>query len=74
MTNFAICVSNQGCDDLQVGKVYRVLADDIAAKDEFVRVVDDSGEDYLYPAACLIPIELPSEAEKALTCAGQAAG
>jgi hypothetical protein len=50
-TRFAICISNEGCDDLEVWKLYRVLPDKEAAKEDFLRVVDESGEDYLYPAA-----------------------
>ena len=47
---FAVCVANQGCDDLSVGMLYRLLPDEAAAAEGLVRVVDDSGEDYLYPA------------------------
>ena len=46
---FAVCVANEGCDDLQVWKLYRVLPDTAASADGYLRVVDDSGEDYLYP-------------------------
>ncbi len=66
---FAICIQNLGCDDLELRKVYRVLADDSAARDGYVRVIDESGEDYLYPAAYFIPIALPDEAERALLAA-----
>ena len=65
-TKFVICIRNDDCDDLQIGKVYRVLADKTAAKDGFIRVVDDSGEDYLYPADFFTPIVLPKAAERAL--------
>ena len=47
---FAVCVANEGCDDLQVWRIYRVLPDAVAAEEGYMRVVDDSGEDYLYPA------------------------
>src|SRR5689334_806932 len=47
---FAICVANEGCDDLQVWKLYRVLPDAAATAEGYLRVVDDSGEDYLYAA------------------------
>lgn len=63
---FVICIRNDGCEDLEVGKVYRVLADELAARDGYIRVIDDSGEDYLYPAAYFVPIALPEEAEHAL--------
>ncbi len=53
---FAVCVANDGCDDLSVGMLYRLLPDDAAASEDLLRVVDDSGEDYLYPAARFVPV------------------
>jgi len=47
---FALCIQNRGADDLEVRKVYRVLPDKIALTAGYLRVLDDSGEDYLYPA------------------------
>ena len=47
--NFAICVANEGyAASLIAGKIYRVLPDARAAKDDLVRIVDESCEDYLY--------------------------
>lgn len=66
---FAVCIRNSGCEDLEVGKVYRVLADKLAARDGYIRVIDESGEDYLYPADYFVPIALPEEAEQALLAA-----
>jgi hypothetical protein len=43
-----------------------VLPDASAALSDFLRIVDDSGEDYLYPAACFVPLELPKAVEAAL--------
>ncbi len=63
---FAICISNENCEDLEVSKVYRIIADESAARDGYVRVIDESGEDYLYPAEYFVPIELPQAAERAL--------
>jgi hypothetical protein len=63
---FVICIRNEGSEDLEVGKVYQVLADASAARDNYIRVVDESGEDYLYPADYFVPIALPQEAERAL--------
>jgi len=54
---------------LQPRKLYQVLPDQAAAKDDYVRVIDDSGEDYLYPANYFLPIELPQAAAKALLSA-----
>ncbi len=63
---FVICIRNEGCEDLVVGKVYSVLADESAAREDHLRVVDESGEDYLYPANHFVPIMLHQAAERAL--------
>ncbi len=63
----AICIRNKGAEDLEIRKVYRVLPDARAAKDGLIRVIDESGEDYLYPADYFVPVELPREAERALS-------
>ena len=63
----AICIQNKGAEDLEVRKVYRVLPDARATKDGLIRVIDESGEDYLYPADYFVPVELPREAERALS-------
>ncbi|HEU5196391.1 MAG TPA: hypothetical protein VFW70_16745 [Methylomirabilota bacterium] len=64
---FELCIENDGCDDLEVGKVYRTLGDRAASAVRYMRVVDESGEDYLYPMAYFVPIDLPSKAKRALT-------
>jgi hypothetical protein len=66
---FAICVRNEGAEDLEIRRVYQILPDARAAKDGYVRVVDESGEDYLYPADYFVPVELSREAERALSAA-----
>lgn len=65
-TKFVICIGNNGSDDLQIGKVYQVLTDESAARDGYARVIDDSGEDYLYPADYFVRIALPKKAERVL--------
>jgi len=65
-TRFAICLKNKGCEDLVVRKVYPILPDERAEKDKHLRVIDESGEDYLYPANYFIVLELPQKAERAL--------
>ncbi|OGQ84422.1 MAG: hypothetical protein A3F90_18235 [Deltaproteobacteria bacterium RIFCSPLOWO2_12_FULL_60_19] len=65
--HFVICVRNHEAEDLEPRKVYRVLPDARAAKDGLIRVIDESGEDYLYPADYFVPLELPREAERALS-------
>ena len=63
---FALCVKNRAAEDLELRKVYRVLPDDAATADGYLRVIDESGEDYLYPANYFVPIRLPERAERAL--------
>lgn len=67
---FAVCINDGGyADDLKVRTVYQVLPDESAARSNYLRVVDETGEDYLYPAELFVPIHLPREAEKALLSA-----
>jgi hypothetical protein len=56
---FVICVANKAYDDLDVWKVYRVLPDAKAAEVGCLRVVDESGDDYLYPEDCFVSVEFP---------------
>jgi hypothetical protein len=56
---FVLCVRNKGCDDLELRKLYQMLPDASAAQEGYLRVIDESGEDYLYPADYLLPIALP---------------
>lgn len=57
---FAICVKNEDHPaSLEVRKIYELVSDARAAQRRLVRVIDESGEDYLYPADYFIPIELP---------------
>ncbi|MGC1272504.1 MAG: hypothetical protein WBC44_02265 [Planctomycetaceae bacterium] len=70
---FAICIRNDGYPaSLEVHKVYRVLSDKDAERDGDLRVIDESGEDYLYPVEAFIPVELPHESvvtlERSYSC------
>ncbi|MGH9253568.1 MAG: hypothetical protein ACRD3C_03255 [Vicinamibacterales bacterium] len=56
---FALCVRTGGSEDLEPRKVYQILSDRVASREGYVRVVDESGEDYLYPADCFVPVRLP---------------
>jgi len=67
--NFALCVSNEDCEDLVRRKIYEVLPDGAAAKDGYLRVIDESGEDYLYPESYFILVRLPRKAQDALLVA-----
>jgi hypothetical protein len=69
---FVVCINDGGyTDDLKARTVYQVLPDESAARSNYLRIVDETGEDYLYPAALFVPIELPREAEKALLSAAR---
>ena len=64
---FAVCINNSAYpDDLKVRTVYQVLPDESAAKSNYIRVVDETGEDYLYPAVYFVFVEIPPEAAEAL--------
>lgn len=51
---YVVCVDSGGNDDLQARRIYQLLQDVSAARSDFVRVIDDSGEDYLYPAELFV--------------------
>ena len=63
---FALCIENRDCEDLERRKIYQVLPDDAAKKEGYLRVIDESGEDYLYPESYFILVQLPREAQEAL--------
>jgi hypothetical protein len=64
---FAVCVNNSAYpDDLKARTVYQILPDDSAARSNYIRVIDETGEDYLYPAEYFVSVNLPPEAAKAL--------
>lgn len=58
-----ICIRNEGCEDLELGKAYQVLTDESAAKDDYIRVVDESGEDYLHPICYFASVDPPQEGQ-----------
>ncbi len=66
---FAVCIANDGCDDLDIWKLYRVLPDLKAGRDDLLRVVDESGEDYLYPATRFVVVELDPKSTKRILAA-----
>ena len=67
--SFAVCVDDEGVEDISRGMVYRVLPDEKATREGFIRIVDDSGDDYLYPLSRFIPIEVPDRDSDRLTAA-----
>ena len=66
---FALCIENRDCEDLEKRKIYQVLPDDAAKKEGYLRIIDESGEDYLYPESYFILVQLPREAQEALQAA-----
>ena len=67
---FAICLNNEGYPaSLEVGKVYRVIPDDEAAAHRYLRIIDESGEDYAFTASRFHVIELPLAVGQALLSA-----
>ena len=67
---FVLCVDNRNYPaSLERWKVYQGFVDDQASRQGLMRVADESGEDYLYPQECFVPIKLP-QAAKALLEAG----
>ena len=65
--HFAICVDNSDYPaSLELHKIYRVLPDKEAEHDGDLRVIDESGEDYLYPADYFVMVDLPRQTVRAL--------
>ena len=63
---FVICIRTDDGDLLTPRRIYKVLRDDGAAKSKYIRVIDNEGEDYLYPASYFVPVEFPPAVEQAL--------
>jgi hypothetical protein len=64
---FVLCVNNKGYQaSLELRKIYQAVPDSGAARHRLLRVIDESGEDYLYPRDFFLPIELPKAVERAL--------
>lgn len=63
---FAICIATLEDEDLETWKIYRVLPDAKAREVECLRVIDESGEDYLYPQNQFVVVELPKEVQQKL--------
>lgn len=64
---FAVCIQSDDPDLLTPRMIYQVLPDEDAAKSNYIRVVDNEGEDYLYPAEYFMFLDLPREIERALS-------
>jgi hypothetical protein len=69
--HFAVCINNEGYKaSLEVGKLYRVIPDVEAAAHGYIRVVDESGEDYGYTTTRFFPLEVPQALVTALQIVG----
>lgn len=64
---FVVCIQNSGYPaSLELHKIYRVVPDEEAIREGDLRIVDESGEDYLYPAEWFAPVELPRRVKTSL--------
>ena len=62
-----VCVNNKGYQgSLELRKIYQAIPDSGAARHRLLRVIDESGEDYIYPRDFFLPIELPKAVERAV--------
>ena len=68
-SRFAVCVRNEDCEDLELRKIYQVLPDKRAERDGYIRVVDESGDDYIYPESYFVFVRLPRKAQDAVASA-----
>jgi hypothetical protein len=67
LNHFAICIHNgEYAGTLELRKVYEVLDDPSAEKRNYMRIIDESGEDYLYPRAWFVPVTVPENVEQLL--------
>ncbi len=66
---FVLCIKNDECEDLELRKVYLALPDKKASQEGYLRVVDESGEDYLYPESYFTAVTLSPKAQHALLVA-----
>ena len=64
---FVVCINNEGYPaSLELHKIYRVVSDEDAVANEDLRVIDESGEDYLYPSSYFALIKVPAAVEESL--------
>jgi hypothetical protein len=65
-TYYVVCIKNESYPaSLELLKIYQAIADERAAQDQLIRVIDESGEDYMYPADHFVTIGLPQAVEQA---------
>ena len=60
-SEFVVCISNEGFEaSLELKKIYEVVTDSVASSHDQTRIIDESGEDYVYPSSFFVNIELPA--------------
>lgn len=64
---FAVCIRSDDPDLLTPRMVYQILPDDKSEKINYIRVIDNEGEDYLYPADCFVIVDISGAAESELS-------
>lgn len=68
---YVVCINNAAYPaSLELRKIYRCLADPTASRHGLLRIIDESGEDFLYPDSFFVVIELPRTTERLLSAAG----
>ena len=67
LPEFVVCVNHADYPaSLELHKIYRVLIDEDATSEGDIRIIDESGEDYLYPSSYFVPIRVPQTVEESL--------
>ena len=70
--HFAVCLNNKDYPaSLEVGKLYRVIPDEDATSHGYIRIIDESGEDYAYATERFYPVALPETVEQTLLVASE---
>jgi hypothetical protein len=68
--NLVVCLKNKGYEvSLERRKIYLAIPDATAAKHRLLRVIDESGDDYLYPDECFASVDLPTPIRRAVLTA-----
>ena len=68
--HYALCINNTNYEaSLIPRKIYEIIPDERAERDDFLRIIDESGEDYLYHTSHFVFLTLPLEVEQALVTA-----
>ena len=66
-SEFVVCINNSEYPaSLELHKIYRLIADKEAEAEGDIRIIDESGEDYIYPSSYFVPIQVPQTVEESL--------